>query len=299
MAARRDLSGRILLVTGATRGCGLHGALAWQRLGAEVVVGARSRERYEEVAGQFAAGSVHPFVADLAEPASIGPALAELASRGIRPTDLVHCASAGLEPILRPLMRAVVALRRLAPGPDLAAGLEEQKEVLGRLVEENRSLAFRVNFESPRELTARLGPVLPEGGRVIAYSSVWATASEDGQCPTFYGGIAASKLAFERWLEAESPTQVRPSVLVGHIIGDTQTAAFIDRHLTPLMSEADQALFRAAYAATEEITAAASGILLDGSPDPGRLRRVYVIGGRPVGETIEPDVVAVAGRMPL
>ena len=306
MAVRQlgPLSGTTILVTGATRGTGLAGALAWHGLGADIVLGARSQARYEEVCGSFPGGRVSPFVADLSDPTSIPAAIDGLMASGIQVTDVVHCAAAGLEPQLRPLMRAVIALRGVAPGPDLDLAMQDHRGRLAALATTASQDAWSVNFEAPREVTRLLAPSLPTGARVIAYSSVWSVGFPSGQCPGFYSAVAESKLALEAWLAEQAKSawrggRIRPTVLVGHVIRDTASGQFIDRHLTGLMTPPDQLAFRAAYISMAEMTQAASAILMESGTVPDGLSRLYVIGGHSVSDSIDPEVQATAGRMPL
>lgn len=62
------MQGKIVLITGATNGIGRVAALELARLGAEVVVHGRSRERVDAVVGEIAAagGSAYGLLADLA-----------------------------------------------------------------------------------------------------------------------------------------------------------------------------------------------------------------------------------------
>ncbi len=93
MASTRDsssvpLAGRTLLVTGASSGTGLAGALAWHRLGAEIVVGSRSAASCAQVADRMGNARVHPFVADLGDPSSIDLAIGNLEGSGAAPTSV-------------------------------------------------------------------------------------------------------------------------------------------------------------------------------------------------------------------
>ena len=291
------------MVSGATRGTGLAGALEWHGLGAAIVLGTRSQTRYEGVSGSFSGGRVWPFVADLSDPTSIPAAIDDLVASGIHVTDIVHCAAAGLEPKLRPLMRAVIALRGMAPGPDFDLALEEHRTRLVGLDTAAHD-AWNVNFNAPREITRLLAPLLPTGARVIAYSSVWSAGLPSGQCPAFYRDVAKSKLAFETWLSEQAKSawragQIHPLVLVGHVIRETASGQFIDRHLVELMTPPDRVAFRAAYISMREMTRAATALLMESGAIPQGLRRLYVIGGRGVSDSIDSEVQATAGRMPL
>ena len=74
-----------------------------------MVLGSRSEDRCNEVAERLPAGSVHPFIADLGDADSVDRALDLLDRAGVEPTDIAHCAAGGLEPMIRPLLRATAA----------------------------------------------------------------------------------------------------------------------------------------------------------------------------------------------
>jgi NAD(P)-dependent dehydrogenase (short-subunit alcohol dehydrogenase family) len=301
-ASRASLTGRTILVTGGTSGAGLTAAIAWIDLGAHVVVGSRSEDRYREVAGRLAVGRVHPFIANLAEPSSIDLALRALEHSGVAPTDIVHCAAAGLEPMLRPLLRATAALRRRPPGPERDALLAKHREEMANQASAASALAWRVNVDGPKQLIAGLAPRLPDGARIIVYASIWSALYAAGAYPAFYHAVAESKHGLEAWLAAEAPGWSRlisPTVLIGHILSDTSTGMLIDRNLAPLMAEADQPEFRSAYITTADITAAATGLLLEPNAAAGVLRRAYVTRSGHMLDEIPPEVAATAARVPF
>jgi NAD(P)-dependent dehydrogenase (short-subunit alcohol dehydrogenase family) len=297
------LTGRTILVTGATSGSGLAGAIAWAELGAQVVVGARNENRYAEVAARLPAGLVHPFIADLADLATVDRALDGLESSGVSPTDIVHCAAGGLEPVVRPLLRAAVAQRKRPPGPARDAALAKHREELANRASAASSLAWRVNVEGPRQLIERLNPRLPEGARIITYASIWSALFEAGAYPAFYHAVAESKTGLEAWLAAEAPgwssRRISVTVLIGHILSDTSTGMLIDRNLAPLMAEEDQPEFRSAYISTADITAAATRLLLEPDAPTGFLRRAYVTRSGGMLDEIPPEVAAMAARVPF
>ncbi len=302
MGDPQSLAGRTILVTGGTSGTGLAGSIAWHGLGAQILLGARSRQRYEVVAAKFGGERLHPVIADLEDRSSIEAGLRQLERDGIRPTDVVHCAAAGLEPILRPLMRSVVGLRRLPAGQERDDAIERERKQLSRLVREQSDSATRVNFEGSRDLLSRVATTLPAGSQVIALSSMWCAGLRTGACPGFYRAVAETKVQFEDWLETQAHEWagrgISATVLVGHIISDTGSGKLIDRHVVPLMAEADQLRFRADYVTTAETTQAVTRLLTDRAR-PGAMRRLYLIGTGGLLDSEPEEAVAVAGRVPL
>jgi NAD(P)-dependent dehydrogenase (short-subunit alcohol dehydrogenase family) len=302
-ASQASLTGRTILVTGGSSGSGLAGAIAWTELGAQVVLGSRSEDRYRDAAARLPAGSVHPFIADLGDPESIDGALDQLELTERAPTDIAHCAAGGLEPMLRPLLRATTALRRRPAGPERAAALAKHREEMARQASESAALAWRVNVDGPKRLIARLAPRLPDGARIISYASIWSALFAAGAYPAFYRAVAESKDGLEAWFAAEAPgwssRRISLTVLIGHILSDTSTGMLIDRNLAPLMAAEDQPEFRSAYISTADITAAATRVLAEPDPPTGVLRRLYVTTSGQMLDKIPPRVAAIAARVPF
>jgi len=307
VASTRDsssvpLAGRTLLVTGASSGTGLAGALAWHRLGAEIVVGSRSAASCAQVADRMGNARVHPFVADLGDPSAIDLAIGHLEGSGVAPTDIVHFAAGGLEPILRPLLRLTAGLRRMAPSRERDQAFADGRAEMERLVAATSATGMAVNYEGPRRLFERIGPTMPDGGRIILFASVWSEMAGAG-CPAFYSSVAESKTRLEKWLNTEAREaalrNVAATVMVAHVISDTSTGRLIDRNIAPLMTPEDQSAFRAAYVTTEQTITATTRLLLGPPGLKGLLRRVYQVGSDELTEAIAPEVRAVASRVPL
>jgi len=296
------LGGRTILVTGASSGTGLAGALAWHRLGATILVGSRSAAKCTEIADRVGNVRVHAFVADLGDMPTIDAAIDDLAKSGVEPTDIVHCAAGGLEPILRPLLRITAGLRRMPPSEARDQAFAAGRAELERLVGATSAKAMSVNYEGPRRLLERLGPALGGGGQIVLLSSFWSGMVGQG-CPAFYRSVADSKTLLERWLDTQArqlaSRNIAATVLVAHLIIDTSTAKLIDRNVAPLMSAEDQAVFRAGYVTTEQTVTATTRLLLQPVSPKGRLRRVYQAGSDELTDEVDPETRAVVSRVPL
>src|SRR3979411_1582356 len=105
------MDGRTVLITGGASGLGAATAREVHRLGAEIVIGTRRPERYAEMARERGECRMHPFVVDSPDQDRARRELDLLSARGVRVTDLVHCAAGGLERIMRRFLRSLIALR--------------------------------------------------------------------------------------------------------------------------------------------------------------------------------------------
>ena len=88
-----DLSGRVALITGASRGLGKEMALALADAGADLAVGSRTRADIESAADEIAAATgrqVEPLVLDVTDRASVESCVAETISRFARIDVLVN-----------------------------------------------------------------------------------------------------------------------------------------------------------------------------------------------------------------
>jgi NAD(P)-dependent dehydrogenase (short-subunit alcohol dehydrogenase family) len=93
-----DLSGRVVWVTGASRGLGRAMACAFAGAGAEIVLSARSRQPLEEIAGavEERGGSAHVVVGSVTDPGDIAAAVEAIEAGPGRLDALVN--NAGISP---------------------------------------------------------------------------------------------------------------------------------------------------------------------------------------------------------
>jgi len=293
-----------VLISGGSSGTGLALAKKAHRLGATVVAGGRSQDRLAALAAELGGDRFHPFIADLTDESAVGKQLDSLLAQGVRPTDLVHSAAGGFEPVTRRLVRRCVALRRV-PQDQLAAALDSARHEVEEWVAETIEGAMSINRDASRAFIDQVAARLPAGGSVSVYSGLWSTFYGRTPTPGFYRGIAESKLALEEWLEQRASSLaergITTAIISGHIITDTSMGELIDRFLVPLMSEAQQARFRSYYITTADMVRATITVLVEapGHAERGRLVRTYVIGPGQILDELAPSTPALADLIPL
>lgn len=89
-----DLSGKNIMVTGASSGIGKGIALFLSKIGANVIMAARNEERLKAVLEELEPGNHSYFLADLSDPAGIRNMMDNVCGEGLKLSGLVH--SAGL-----------------------------------------------------------------------------------------------------------------------------------------------------------------------------------------------------------
>ncbi len=172
MSDVHDLSGRIAVVTGATRGIGEESALALDRAGARVVLTGRTSEDLERVATQL---SNDPVIiqADLA-PAGAGTKLAEQVLAQVDGVDIL-------------VNNAGIPMRRTPEA----------------LTEEDVDLVFSLNVRSLLMLSIGLGASMKSrgGGAIVNISSVAGLSGPIGRVA--YAGTKGAVDAMTRALAAD------------------------------------------------------------------------------------------------
>jgi len=160
---------RTILITGATGGVGLEAARVLRARGAEVIIGSRDHGRYSQTATLLGEEGVHSFIADLTDPQQVAHGLELIQRNGFEPTDVVHAAAGGLEPILRDMVRLLTGLKKVH-GVERDQAHAAAMVELAPIVKATREMAMTVNFTAPSELLDILVPRLPPGGSVTFYN---------------------------------------------------------------------------------------------------------------------------------
>jgi NAD(P)-dependent dehydrogenase (short-subunit alcohol dehydrogenase family) len=177
------LAGRVALVTGASRGIGAATARALARLGAHVVLTARTQGGLEETDDAIRAegGTATLLPLDLTKPENLDPIGPSLVQRFGRLDILVHNAG---------------ALGRLTPA--------------GHITPKDMDTCIQVNFQATYRLIRTCGPVLAasDAGR-----AVFVTSSVARTPRAYWGAYAATKAAMEMlvrcWADEVENTALR------------------------------------------------------------------------------------------
>ncbi len=177
------LAGRVALVTGASRGIGAATAVALARLGAHVVLTARTQGGLEEAddAIRAAGGTATLLPLDLTKPENLDPLGPTLLQRFGRLDILVHNAG---------------ALGKLTPA--------------GHITPKDMETCLQVNFNAAWRLIRTCGPLLAasDAGR-----AVFVTSSVARKPRAYWGAYAATKAAMEVlvrcWADEVENTKLR------------------------------------------------------------------------------------------
>jgi NAD(P)-dependent dehydrogenase (short-subunit alcohol dehydrogenase family) len=278
-----NLANRSILITGGTGGVGRAVARAVDELGAEVIIGSRDLARYEQAAAELSSGRTRPFVADLTDSADVERGLERLVREGGLPTDVVHCAAGGMEAIMRDLVRLTSGLRRI-DAAELDRAHSAAMLEMTDLVKGTRQAAMDVNCIGPANLLKRLVPMLPVGGVVIYFSSLWATHFPHPQVPMYYSAVAEAKQALEHWLEQEAQgwkaRRITTAVISANLILDTRMGYLLDRMCTDLMLPSDRDRWRSTYVTNADMVRTALDVLTSRDSQAGFTRLFLPLPGQ-------------------
>jgi NAD(P)-dependent dehydrogenase (short-subunit alcohol dehydrogenase family) len=181
-----DLTGKVALVTGGSRGLGREMVLAFARAGADVVITSRKLDNCHAVAAEVAAlgGKALPYACHVGHWDEIGP-LVDAAYEAFGKVDIL-VNNAGMSP--------------LAP-----SSAETSEELFDKVVS--------VNFKGPFRLGALVGARMAagEGGSIINVSSTGALMPQPRFGP--YAGAKAALNALTQVLALEYGPAVRVNTL--------------------------------------------------------------------------------------
>ena len=275
-------SGRTVLITGGTGGVGMEAGRVLRARGAEIIIGSRDPARYEWAATELGDHGIHPFIADITNTHQVERQLELMYSIGLEPTDVIHAAAGGLEPILKTLTRLMIGLRDLR-GPELVESHAGARAELAPIVADTRELAMTVNYAAPSRLLDLLVPRLLPGGTVTFYTSLWSSLYPHPQVPIYYEAVAESKHAMERWLEdrarAWASRSITTAVISSTWIRDTRVGQVLDRFCASPMPPADRERWRSTYVSCAELVEATLSVLEGSGPgSSGGLVRLLLPG---------------------
>jgi len=281
-----SFSGRTIFITGATGGVGVEAARGLHALGAAVVLGSRDPSRYEVVARELGGERVHPFIADITDELRVKEALDQMFSSGLAPTDIVHAAAGGMEPLLHDVARLVAGLRNVR-GPEMDHALAAAREELAPIVANTRELAMAVNFTAPSTLLDELVARMRDGGSIVFFSSLWASLYPHPQIPVYYEAVAEAKQALERWLESKAGSwasrHITTAVISANLVLNTRMGYLLDRWCADPMPPDHRARWRSSYVSSSQLVEAtlrvlnrsalpgAGGFIREFLPGPGKV----------------------------
>lgn len=169
-----SLQGKTILVTGASSGIGRSCATIFSKMGAQVIITGRNKERLEDTYNHLEGENHQMIVADLTETEAIESLVGELPHLN----GVVHCAGIG------------------------------DRSMLKMVKEKDIQKVMRINFESP----VILQKLLLKKKKLLSSSSVVFIASRAPFAPTIGNGIyAASKgamIAYAKVLSLEVANQL-------------------------------------------------------------------------------------------
>jgi NAD(P)-dependent dehydrogenase (short-subunit alcohol dehydrogenase family) len=297
------LADRTILITGGTGGVGLAAARAFLARGASVIIGSRDPARYASSAKELGEDGVHPFIADITDPAHVERGLDVMYRSGLQPTDVIHSAAGGMEPVLRDLVRLMTGLRRLR-GEEMDRAHAAARDELAQLVAGTRDYAMTVNCAAPSMLLDAVVARMAPGGSVTFYSHLWASLYPHRQIPIYYEAVAESKHALEAWLADRSreweSRHITTAVISSTVIGNTRMGYLLDRFCAEPMPPADRERWRSTYVSCSELVEATLGVVESaGQESSGGLVRLYLSGPGVIVQHLKPDDSPMQYPIPL
>ncbi len=214
-----SLTGRTVLVTGATAGLGRNTAIHAARMGATLVISGRNEERLAATLAQLEGEGHRALPADLTDPAARDTLAADMP-----PLDgVVHCAGLTL---LHPF----------------------------KFIDEARyRTIYAINVEAPLFLTQRLYKArkLKPGGSIVFISSMAPRVGTKGH--SIYAGSKSALYGISRVLSHElALAKVRVNTLSPAMVKTEVTEGF-EQQLSPELLAADEARYPLGYGEPEDV----------------------------------------------
>jgi NAD(P)-dependent dehydrogenase (short-subunit alcohol dehydrogenase family) len=214
-----SLSGRTVLVTGATAGLGRNTAIHAARMGATLVISGRNEQRLDKTLSALEGAGHVALPADLAVQAEREALVEKLPALD----GLVHCAGLTL---LHPF----------------------------KFIDEARyHTIYSINVEAPLFLTQRLYKArkLKNGGSVVFISSMAPRVGTKGH--SIYAGSKSALCGITRVLAHElAPARIRVNSLSPAMVKTEVTEGF-ERQLSPELMAADEARYPLGYGEPEDV----------------------------------------------
>lgn len=214
-----DLTGRTIMVTGASGGLGRQTAISISKMGAKVVLVGRREERLKTVASELAGEGHLSFVTDLTNRA----ARDELAAKSPSLDGIAHCAG---KTLLQPFKFIT----------------EDQYEEI-----------YRINVQAPMFLTQKLlkNKLLNPGASLVFVSSISPITGWKGH--SIYAGSKAAIIAFARVLAHElAPSRIRANTICPAMI-KTEVVDGLSEQMTADYIATDAARYPLGYGEPEDV----------------------------------------------
>jgi 2-deoxy-D-gluconate 3-dehydrogenase len=174
MAMRIDLSGRVALITGASRGLGRAMALALAEAGADLALTARSLEDLERTATEAAKQGVRAevFRADIGQPSEIEAMVGAARRAFVRIDILVN--NAGISGVEKPVLEITAEEWDQVLAVDVRGQALCARAVARTMVEEKRGSIINVASMTAFLPIARLGPYCASKAGLVQLTRVMA-----------------------------------------------------------------------------------------------------------------------------
>ena len=222
----KDLSGKWVLLTGATRGIGYLSAIELAKRGCNLILHSRKLEKSEKVAEEVRAFGVQAYAAEaeLSDPASVEQMLKDIDALGVKVEVVLN--NAGLQIAYRtdycstPVSDYTISFQvcTIAPAMICYHFLPDMmKNGFGRIVNTTSGIALEPEQAGYSAAKAALDKISIDLGSKVEGSDVMINLVDPGWCRTELGGPNAPN----------SPESALPGVLVGAFLDDKKSGRIL------------------------------------------------------------------------